>query len=459
MALTADEQKLFDLALSILPHWFQDDKRAMEHLGLCAKEAGAGWTQLVDWMDNALILQAVGATGSDPDWLNQHAIDRGSTRQSGESDAALRERIRNVPDLLTRQILIDAAQAIVDAQGVAQDQQVEWVSAVNVNASSGSITKNAGGAAWNAGAISQERIMKGEDGYVAWQIGQNDKSAICGLNYRSGGETQAEIDFGLQTDSTGMMKVYENGAEKTLDYDGDGSYSVFDDFRVSVDDDVVTYWHKPSAGSWTLLYTSDASPSYPLRADASIYDVGSSIDDVVISQPVRMNELRRDKAYLGGDFTSDSETSTGHKIYGTAPDMEVERDSDDWDRPPHLQDSPFYGYQIVLANFATGGNNGTFVVTSLNGDRVQYQNASGAAEVDASADSSAQKLDQDGNLADGYNRAYLSRGYRMGHGNPNTIIMILPYGSTAATVASIEEMLRQKKAAGIIAYVERRQNP
>lgn len=118
MALSANEQKLFDLALAALPYWFQEDKRSMEHLGLAAKEMGAAWDQLVDWMDNTLILQAVGPTGFDPDWLNQHAVDRGTTRQSGETDAALRERIRNVPDHLTRQTILDAAQAIIDAESI-----------------------------------------------------------------------------------------------------------------------------------------------------------------------------------------------------------------------------------------------------------------------------------------------------------------------------------------------------
>lgn len=58
-------------------------------------------------------------------------------------------------------------------------------------------------------------------------------------------------------------------------------------------------------------------------------------------------------------------------------------------------------------------------------------------------------------------RAYLSRGYRMaGTGREATaIIVILPYGTSAATAASIAEALRQKKAGGVKVIVERRLNP
>jgi hypothetical protein len=452
MALSVDEQKLFDLALAVLPHWFQENKRAMEHLGLSAKEAGAAWLQLIDWMDNTLILQAVGPTGFDPDWLNQHAIDRGTTRQAGETDEALRERIRNVPDLLTRPVLLDAAQAIVDAEGVSVTVPVEFVSAVNVTVSTNNITKNGGGAAWNAGAISQERIMLGEDGYVQFAVGQNDKSVICGLNYRSTGVTRSEIDFGIQTDAAGTIKIFESGVQRGTTY---GTYTAADEFRVSVDSGVVTYWHGVS-GDWTLLYTSAVAPSYPLRVDASIYDVGSSIEDVEIVQVVRMVELRRDKAYIGS-FTEMS--GTGGTFAGTAPDMKFTPSTLPWARPPLVLDPPPFKYQLVFSGSDEAGNDGTFLSTGLDGDAVEFQNASGVADVDAGVTWKAQKLDQDGNLADGFARAFISRGYRIGHGVPNTIIVILPLGSTAATVASVEEMLRQKKGAGIRHYVERRVNP
>ncbi len=67
----------------------------------------------------ALITQATGATATTPDWLQQHARDRGTSRQSGESDVALQQRLRTIPDALTRQALLDAANVVLAADGIA----------------------------------------------------------------------------------------------------------------------------------------------------------------------------------------------------------------------------------------------------------------------------------------------------------------------------------------------------
>jgi hypothetical protein len=56
-------------------------------------------------------------------------------------------------------------------------------------------------------------------------------------------------------------------------------------------------------------------------------------------------------------------------------------------------------------------------------------------------------------------RSYCSRGYRMAADGENAIILILPYGTDAATATAVAEAMRQQKAGGIIVYVERRLNP
>lgn len=122
MALTSTEQDLLDFALSGLPAWFQHEEREMEFLGGCAKLFGAVNEQVGYWLVNqALIGSAEGATSSTPDWLGQHAADRDTRRQGSEDDPTLRQRLKNVPDALHRQSILDAAQAIVDASGVVGD--------------------------------------------------------------------------------------------------------------------------------------------------------------------------------------------------------------------------------------------------------------------------------------------------------------------------------------------------
>lgn len=56
-------------------------------------------------------------------------------------------------------------------------------------------------------------------------------------------------------------------------------------------------------------------------------------------------------------------------------------------------------------------------------------------------------------------RAYSGRGYRCGNDLPATIIVVLPYGTTAAMAAAVLDAVRLKKAGGIACQVEYRQAP
>jgi len=116
MALTATEQDVFDFAIAACPDWFAGNPRGYEFLGALAKMVGCEITQAAYWFARTLIDTADGAVGDLPDWLNEHARDRGTSRQAAETDVACRARIKNIPDALTRQLLLDAAQAIVDAE-------------------------------------------------------------------------------------------------------------------------------------------------------------------------------------------------------------------------------------------------------------------------------------------------------------------------------------------------------
>lgn len=118
MALTDDEQELYDFAHDALPHWI---KRDDEFLTAAAKTFGGpgGPRELIAYLfDQTLITHATGPGVGTPDWLNQHARDRGTSRQAGEDDPALQQRLRLSPDALTRQAVLDAANGILAAAGV-----------------------------------------------------------------------------------------------------------------------------------------------------------------------------------------------------------------------------------------------------------------------------------------------------------------------------------------------------
>ena len=182
------------------------------------------------------------------------------------------------------------------------------------------------------------------------------------------------------------------------------------------------------------------------------------IDAAGVSGTVYMVELRRDRAFMGknspmtgtgGTFTA--QTGTAHGFRPTAG----------WNRPPFVGLQPSITWKLVISGAASAANNGTFTITDLASNDAVYTNAGGVAEVDAGVTWRVDRYDQDDNLltaGTGRQDAYLSRGHRMG-AQYSTILLILPYGTDAATADSVLEAVRQRKAAGVRVIVERRLNP
>lgn len=115
MALTTEEQRFYDFAKASLPDWIPDGD---EFLMGAAKMFGGVKTLLEYLFGQALIGSAVGATATTPDWLNQHARDRGTSRTDGEDDPTLRDRLRNAPDALTRVSILVAINSVLVAAGI-----------------------------------------------------------------------------------------------------------------------------------------------------------------------------------------------------------------------------------------------------------------------------------------------------------------------------------------------------
>lgn len=299
MALTADEQELYDLAKKTLPAWYADDERANEFLGACAKMFGAARAISEHWLKVVVyITLATVDTATNPDWLDQHARDRGTSRQDGESDEALIARLRNIEDLVTRPALLAAVQAMMDDAGF-------------------------------TGAPAMVEFPRD----VAYF-----------------GESQS---FG-----------------------GAGGYTL-------------------TKSGTTMRFTPAASPA------------------AQFARPPFWRAPRRDQRY-----------------------------------------------QLTLAGNTSPANDGTFDVTGLLGAAATFTNASGVAEAaPGGASWLVEHLDPEGNVRDGFDRAYFGRGYRMSHTPPSGIVVILPFGTTEGFRLSVLEMLRQKAAGGIRIRVERRLIP
>lgn len=135
MALTATEQKLLDEANASMPDWFRGE-REQEDAGQAAKQAGNIITRADEWLaTQAFIETATGPTADEPDWLEQHARDRGTHRQEDEADETLRLRLQSVgkivhdppqpedgmPVAIVRTAILVAANDILAANGGAED--------------------------------------------------------------------------------------------------------------------------------------------------------------------------------------------------------------------------------------------------------------------------------------------------------------------------------------------------
>jgi len=116
MAFTATEKELYDWARGMLPRWFFESERSEEEMGALVKVFDAVRAQVDEWQSMTFIDEAADLP---PDFLDQHARDRGTRRQAGETDARLRLRLQTFDDALTRPVLLAAAQAVLDAESVA----------------------------------------------------------------------------------------------------------------------------------------------------------------------------------------------------------------------------------------------------------------------------------------------------------------------------------------------------
>jgi hypothetical protein len=147
---------------------------------------------------------------------------------------------------------------------------VTFESGRNVTVAGNSLTKSGGlGAQWDAGAVSQQALAKG-DGSARLTVADAGTSALFGLSNHDTGSTERDVDFALVMDA-GTLRVYERG-----EWRGDfGPYKAGDLLRVAVKAGVVSYYR-----NGVRLYASKQSPAYPLRVDTSIMSRGGRIENL-----------------------------------------------------------------------------------------------------------------------------------------------------------------------------------
>lgn len=147
-----------------------------------------------------------------------------------------------------------------------------WQNAVGVSTSSYSVTKTAENDTWTAGAASVATIAG--DGYLEFRASGSGTAKAAGLSNGDNSQHRTDIDFAFYFAVNGNLFIYENGVDRGLV----GTYGSNDYFRVSVVDDVVSYWKNGA-----LLYTSGLTPAFPLGVDTALRSPGANVRDIQLS--------------------------------------------------------------------------------------------------------------------------------------------------------------------------------
>lgn len=221
--------------------------------------------------------------------------------------------------------------------------------------------------------------------------------------------------------------------------------------------------HAKDRGTYRQSGESDAQLRTRLRSipDAlhrqTLIDAAQSIiDAAAVVGTVYLIELRRDCAFFS-EWTPQGGTGGEFSTVGAdakfVPDVK-------FPFPPYRDIQEEFNFRLTFSSSNSAGNDGSYFITGLDGDGALYTNGSHVAEVDPGVGWILERFDTyvtPNQLVD-YKDAYFDRGDRIGS-SQNTIIVMLPYGTTAALARVVEESIRQKKGAGIILKVERRLNP
>jgi RHS repeat-associated protein len=157
------------------------------------------------------------------------------------------------------------------AGGGGSAENVTWTNAVGVSSNGNSLTATANG--WTAGASSTRAIMSG-DGYVQFTASETSSYRMMALSHGDANQSYEELDFAFYLGQNGYLYVYENNVPVYFA----GFYATGDTLRIAVESGVVKYRRNGA-----VVYTSTATPTYPLLADASLSTAGSTINNVVLS--------------------------------------------------------------------------------------------------------------------------------------------------------------------------------
>jgi len=154
------------------------------------------------------------------------------------------------------------------------EEPVTWTAQVGVQATGNTVTKTAATALWDAGALSQNSIAAGQDGWMEFRVNEVSSYKMLGLSPYNNNPSYESINYAIYAVASGEVIVYESGTMIGVF----GTYVATDIFRVERIGGVVYYKRNGQ-----VFYTSAVTSNDTLYADASIYSTMTSLVDVHLS--------------------------------------------------------------------------------------------------------------------------------------------------------------------------------
>ena len=149
---------------------------------------------------------------------------------------------------------------------------VAWSNQAGVSISGSTLAKT-GAAGWTSGAVSANTIQAA-DGFVEFIASETNTTRVAGLGHGDSNQSWEDVDFGIELRDDATVEVVEAGTSRGTF----GSYASGDRFRVELRGGVVRYYQDGS-----LIYTSTATPVYPLNVDTALLTSGATITDLLLS--------------------------------------------------------------------------------------------------------------------------------------------------------------------------------
>jgi len=134
------------------------------------------------------------------------------------------------------------------------------------------LTKFQGGNTWDGGAASFNTVSN--NGFMQFTATETNTLRMIGLSNTNVDANYISIQFAIYLVNNGTVQVYESGSFRGTF----GTYSTSDSFKITVESNVVKYYR-----NGVLFYISTVIPTLPLLVDVSFNTVGSTINNVLVS--------------------------------------------------------------------------------------------------------------------------------------------------------------------------------